>query len=148
MLKAPTRFTYSDTPKSILKHNTNKNRRRQDADEVADSLLAGIDDTPDIQLTSWERDCYGPLPQKVAAILYVWDSGLDWNDDGTPYQDDAPGYFPHSYHHSVEDAEAMAARLFPGKEASEVGEGDWHIARDAWVVGWDTDRIPPLRPRA
>ncbi len=26
--------------------------------------------------------------------------------------------------------------------SSKTGEGDWHIVENAWVVGWDTDRIP------
>ncbi len=64
-----------------------------------------------------------PLPEKQAEprypwedyqpfecwLVFVWEDGLDYNEDGTPYQDDAPGDFCASHHRTRKGAEAEAA---------------------------------------
>lgn len=132
MLKVATRFSYSDTPKAILKHAAAKVRRRQDIEEVRDSLLASIEEpTPAGQDTHYPA--LDVAPQKVAAAVLIWDDGLDCG-----YQDDVPGYYPHSYHHSRKDAEITAAYL----ENSGCDPHRITIVEDYWVTPWDTSRIP------
>ncbi len=134
MIDVATRFTYSDTPKATIKHASRKARRRQDIEEVRDSLLASIDEvtfTPAIPKPV--------TPPRVAATVFVWDDGLDYNIDGTSYQDSPPGDFPHSYHHSRKDAEVMAAYL------ENSGCEPWRITivEDYLPPEWDAGRIPP-----
>jgi hypothetical protein len=130
MLKVATRFRYKGT---ILKHAAAKARRRQSIKEIRDSLLASID-TP----TSQDHYLDG-VPQKVAAAVLIWDDGLDYDMDGTSYQDDAPGDHPHSYHHTRKDAEIMAMIL----EDSGCDPARITIVEGFWVAPWDIHRIPP-----
>jgi hypothetical protein len=137
MLKVATRFRYSGTPKGILKHAAAKARRRQSIKEIRDSLFASIEEP-----TPTSQDHYYPAldgaPRKVAAAVLIWDDGLDYNMDGTAYQDDAPGDHPHSYHHTRKDAEIMAMIL----EDGGCDPARITIVEGFWVAPWDTDRIP------
>lgn len=137
MLKVATRFSYSDTPKAILKYAAAKVRRRQDIEEVRDSLLASIE-PPELTSRNHYYPDFDSPPQKVAAVVFIWDDGLDYNMDGTSYQDDIPGDYPHSYHHSRKDAEITAAYL----ENSGCDPNRITIIEDYWVPNWDTKRIP------
>lgn len=138
MIDVAIRFSYTDTPKAIRKHASKKVRRRENTARIAEALLASVEEP-----TPTAQDHYYPAldgaPVKVAAAILIWDDGLDYNMDGTAYQDDAPGDYPHSYHHSRRDAEIMAAYLEDGGcDPKRIS-----IVEGFWVCPWDTDRIPP-----
>jgi hypothetical protein len=42
-------------------------------------------------------------------VVYVWNDGLDYDDEGNAYQDDAPDYHVSSYHLTQKGAEVEAA---------------------------------------
>ncbi len=118
--------------KPIRKHASKKARRRHDIEETVDSLLASIDEpeTPD-----YPED---PLDQQAPFCVMVWDDGLDYNEDGTSYQDDCPGDWPHSYHLTRKDAETAVAYLeHSGCEPHRIT-----IVENFWVPHWDAKRIP------
>lgn len=124
---------YSDNLKSIIKHAVKKTLRRTDRREI----LAQVTDT--LKPTAPRLTTYVPYnaPKRVIAVL-VWDNGLDYNLDGTAYQDDAPGDYPHSYHLTRKDAEVMAAYLENGGcEANRIT-----IVEGFHVPEWDENRIP------
>lgn len=134
-----TRISYDDAPKQVIKHAANKARRREDRDTIQ-----GNDDnqTP---LPETYFPCYQHFPEhkeyiKVPFALLIWDDGLDYNMDGTSYQDDCPGDHPHSYHLTRESAEMEQDWLEhtnPGRDPR-----DFTIVADFWVPFWDAHRIP------
>lgn len=134
MSRVANRHRYSDTPKTLVKHSHRKNLRRQDRREVVDSLTDTLVETPVPAPALLETPEYVRVP----FVLLAWDSGLDWNLDGTSYQDDAPGDFPHSYHLTREDAEREQAWL----EHCGSDPHDLRVASGFWVPFWDAHRIP------
>lgn len=137
MIDVAIRFSYTDTPKAIRKHASKKVRRRENTARIAEALLASVEEP-----TPTAQNHYYPAldgaPVKVAAAILVWDDGLDYNMDGTSYQDDYPGDHPHSYHHTRKDAEWMAAILEDGGcEPNRIT-----IVENFWVPFWDVGRIP------
>ena len=137
MVKVNPRFTHLDTPNDAIKHFTTKARRRQNVEEVRDSLLASVEESAPVNRSENHSDIDG-APQRVAAAVLIWDDGLDYNMDGTSYQDDAPGDFPHSYHHSLKEAQIAVAYLENGGCDPE----RITIVEDFLVSPWDVARIP------
>lgn len=97
----------SDTPKEWIKKANKKALRKQSR-----FLLAGKDDNQ-IQFKNDTVIVEVEVEEVVKApfAVLIWDDGLDYNMDGTSYQDDAPGSIPHSYHFDRKAAEAEVAWL-------------------------------------
>ena len=97
------------------------------------ALLAGVLQT--VSFAPVEAWWLQPLSLAGLAVL-VWDDGLDYDPDGTPHRDDAPGYWPHSYHQTIRGAEVTQCHL----EAAGVAPGRVLIVDGYAVPEWDADR--------
>lgn len=130
------RHSYSNTRKSLIK-NSHKVRLRRDNTR---KIEEGIESLVEPETHHDEIDAFLNTPEftLVPAAVLVWDDGLDYNLDGTSYQDDCPGDYPHSYHRSLKDAELEAAWLeYTGCDPRNI-----RIAQHFWVPDWDARRIP------
>jgi hypothetical protein len=77
----------------------------------------------------------------VPFIVFMWNDGLDYNEDGTSYQDDAPGDYPHSHHKTRKDAEIAVAYL----ENAGVNPNNLRISEDVLVPAWSVEHDPHWR---
>lgn len=130
------RHSYSDTPKSLIKASNAVRLRRDNADKIAEALIAEL---PEPEPFDYEKHFYGAEQDiLVPFAVFVWDDGLDYNMDGTPYQDDCPGDIPHTYHRSLKAAEMEAGWLeHTGTDPRRIS-----IVQNYWVPFWETHRIP------
>lgn len=130
------RFSFHDTPKSLIKNSHKTRLRRDNAEKIAEALIAQL---PEPEKPNYDKHDYGTEQAiRVPAAVLVWDDGLDWNLDGTPYQDDYPGEHPHSYHRSLKDAEMEAGWLeHTGTDPRRI-----RVVENYWVPFWDAHRIP------
>jgi hypothetical protein len=127
---------YSDTPKAIIKHANAKALRRQNRLEI--ELAFAPEPEEPLPDDTYEFDLEFPRETYVAAAVLVWDDGLDYDVDGNAYVDDCPGYHPHSYHHSLKDAESEIAWLIH----RGLDSGRITLIEGYPVSDWDTHRIP------
>ena len=81
-----------------------------------------------------EENAWGYAPYAVL----VWESGLDYDEDGTPYFDDYPEDYPSSFHLSRKKAEVEASYLI----AAGIAEDRITIAEGYDVVPWRKHEIP------
>ncbi len=136
MINVASRTGYSDAPKSARKHSHKKALRRHNRNEIIASATGF--DCPQEEPTPSYDDLYCTVGFYVDFAVFKWDDGLDYNEDGTAYQDDAPGEHPHSYHHERADADAMVTRLL----LAGVNPSRLRVAEDVWVPEWEACRIP------
>lgn len=123
------------------RNDTLKNGHKKALRRLDRLAVIGLDD-PDLlplEVSEWYPDAYGPEEEDGIApfALLVWDNGLDYNMDGSSYQDSPPDYFQHSYHLTRKDAEVAAAYLEDRDPTL-----DFMIQKDVHVPFWDKHRIP------
>lgn len=73
----------------------------------------------------------------VPFVVMLWDDGLDYDEDGNAYFDDAPGWFTHTCHRTLKGAEIEMAWL----EHHGI-TNDKHLAKDAWIPRWELKSHP------
>jgi len=77
----------------------------------------------------------------IPFVVFMWNDGLDYDDDGTPYMDDAPGDVVHSHHLTRKEAEIAAAHL----EDAGCNPRDIRIAERLLVPAWSVAHDPRWR---
>lgn len=128
------------TTKQAKKHATTKALRRENHAEIATQLAPEPEpDYSDDYEYCWAFEAFVETTVVAGAVL-VYDDGLDYDVDGNAYFDDYPSWFPHSYHHSVKEAEAEAAWL---EHRAGVKPDRIRVVENYRVDEWDMNMIPP-----